>query len=98
EDVSDFGGLIRQRERDVIDSGSFENVNLIKKKRTVDDGYNRLRSMNCQRAQASPFTACEDQSLHQNRRALLLKKSVLRNERASVASGFEFANLMRLVL
>src|SRR5262249_41185340 len=60
ENALDLIRLIRERKRDVFDLGLLEQLDLIKKKRTIGEGDYRFRRMNCQRSQARPFSACQN--------------------------------------
>ena len=60
ENALDLIRLIRKRKRDVFDPGLFEQLELIKKKRTIGEWDYRFRRMNCQRPQARAFSTCQN--------------------------------------
>src|SRR5687768_10970029 len=64
EQLFDLVWLIRKRERDVGNAGASQCVDLIKQKRAIADGYNRLRCVNGERTQPCAFSPSQNQCLH----------------------------------
>jgi hypothetical protein len=68
EHLLDTPRLVVQAQNDLINFRHLaQKVNLVVQKRPIEDGHDRLRRMNRQRAEARPLAAGKQNGLHDNR-------------------------------
>jgi hypothetical protein len=87
EQLPDFVRLVIERKNYFFDSRAPQNFDLIKQKRAVQNGNDRFRRINRQRAQARAFAARQNQGLHKGNFNTLLTKNSNANNDLSIFSA-----------